>query len=318
MNDIHWVVFLPLVTLFFVCSDVTTQPQQDEQTTSSRRFIDTVFTEVQRSTVTFGETETILSVTIALQMDIYQPTGDSAPLRPLIVFGHGGGFVSGNRRDDIIVRLCREYAHRGYVTASYSYRLGLQEISRMGYAEAILRAVQDAKAAVRYFHANADEYRIDRDAIFLGGVSAGAVTAVHYAYWQSQELSTQVDTNETGGLEGNSGNRGFSSEINAVVNCWGAIADTAWIEPGGDPIVNVHGRDDDVVPYGTGGAYGVEQLRLYGSLIIDQVAQRVGIRSELLSFDDIGHGLDAGDTEVDTMIRFIADFLLPLTPSMQE
>ncbi|MFW5775362.1 MAG: alpha/beta hydrolase [Chitinivibrionales bacterium] len=301
-----------------MCSPVSTDEQQDEapQEQGPRRYVDSIFSTVDRSTVTYGETETILSITLALQMDIYQPAQDSAVERPLIVLGHGGGFLSGNRRDALIVSLCEAFARRGYVTASYSYRLGVQQVSREGYAEAIVRAVQDAKAAVRYFHANAEQYRIDPESIFLGGVSAGAVTAVHYAYWQPDELAAAVDTGKTGGLAGSSGNPGYSSDIAAVINCWGAIADSVWIDPGEEPIVSVHGRDDDIVPYGVGCAYGLEQLQLYGSKIINRVARRVGIRSSLLTFDDIGHGLDRGDAEVDTMIEFIADFLSPLTATI--
>ncbi len=317
MGIFQKLILLKLCTLLLVCSPLSNEESGESPSPGPQRYLDKVFSEIRRGTVTYGETETILNITLSLQMDIYEPVEDSVEFRPLIILGHGGGFLTGNRRDADIVRLCEEFAYKGYVTASYSYRLGVREISRDGYGQAILRAVQDAKSAVRYFYANAGRYRIDTASIILGGVSAGAVTAVHYAYWQPDELAQEFDTTGLGGLEGNSGNRGFSSDIKAVINCWGAIADSSWIDPGGKPIVSVHGIDDPVVPFGSGGAYQVNELRLYGSKVIHRVAQRVGIRSSLLTFEDIGHGLNSNDTEVDTMIIFIADFLYPLTPPVQ-
>jgi hypothetical protein len=51
--------------------------------------------------------------------------------------------------------------------------------------ETILKAVYDAKAAVRYLRKdfeNGDNYGIDTSAIFIGGYSAGAITSLHLSY----------------------------------------------------------------------------------------------------------------------------------------
>ena len=59
-----------------------------------------------------------------LKMDIYMPDPSIDPLeeRPLVVMVHGGSFINGSRQD--MESICQEYARRGFVAATISYRLG--------------------------------------------------------------------------------------------------------------------------------------------------------------------------------------------------
>src|SRR4051812_16386227 len=83
---------------------------------SDGRYLDYIFP-VTMTTVTY-------SLPYSLQMDIYQPTGDTSSARPLIILAHGGSFISGTKSDDpTIDSLCKRFAERGYVTASIDYRL---------------------------------------------------------------------------------------------------------------------------------------------------------------------------------------------------
>lgn len=65
-----------------------------------------------------------------------------------------GSFVGGTRNDAVMTRLCQEFARRGYVTATASYRLGVSigitNPLDAEFAKAAIRATQDAKAAVRF------------------------------------------------------------------------------------------------------------------------------------------------------------------------
>ena len=54
-----------------------------------------------------------------------------------------------------------------------------------------------------------------------------------------------------GGIEGVSGNQGYSSKVKAIVNLSGAISDTAWMSAGDIPLISTHGTGDGTVPYGT-------------------------------------------------------------------
>ncbi len=50
-------------------------------------------------------------------------------------------------------------------------------------------------------------------------------------------------------MEGNSGNEGYSSKVNGVMNCWGALIDYSWIRKGDVPLFNAAGTLDKTVPY---------------------------------------------------------------------
>ena len=110
-----------------------------------------------------------------LRLDLYQPAGDTATDRPVVIWIHGGGFTSGNRGQ--MATFARDSARRGYVAASIDYRtLGEG-------AQGIVAAVEDARRAVRWFRANADDLGIDPARISMGGYSAGAVTSLSAAYF---------------------------------------------------------------------------------------------------------------------------------------
>ena len=56
-------------------------------------------------------------------MDIYTPDGDTEINRPLILFIHGGSFYGGDKSSVDCQDFCKEFAKKGYVTASVNYRL---------------------------------------------------------------------------------------------------------------------------------------------------------------------------------------------------
>ena len=216
------------------------------------RFNSTVFPSVDISTVTY-------STLYSLQMDIYQPTGDTMMHRPLIILAHGGSFISGTRNDDsTVVQLCRNFARRGYVTASIDYRLGniISMVSDSSYAiDVVIKAISDGKAAVRYFRQDANTtntYKIDTNHIYYGGNSAGAVLYMHAAYLtDTSESAAYLDVAlaANGGMEGNSGNAGYSSSAKAVINLAGALNSANFINGTDIPAVNAQGDNDNTVPY---------------------------------------------------------------------
>lgn len=256
-----------------------------------------------------------------LYADIYMPANDSVGARPLVILMHGGFFLFGSKSDPFQVELCTRLAKRGYVAVSISYRLGANLIAQDVSAEfsaAAIRAVQDAKAAIRFFRNNAqtvNQWNIDPDQIFLGGYSAGAVAAVHAAYL-TQFPSTQpwLDALITtlGGMEGNSGTPGVSSSFNAVVSLSGAILDTSLMVASGMPIASIHGTADDVVPYdsGTVSLLGMNIIDLQGSNRVHQKATQLGIDSRLWAIPGADHyPQDISQTTRDSMISYVAYFL---------
>jgi hypothetical protein len=212
--------------------------------------MDSVFAGYTMDSVTY-------STVYGLKMDIYQPAGDVATNRPLIVLAHGGSFVTGSRgTDNTITQLCIDFAHKGYVTASIDYRLIPNPgnfLNPDSAATEVFRAVGDGKAAVRYFYEYADSFKIDTNNIFIGGNSAGAVLFDQYAFIDSlNELphALQLDVvGNAGGFDGNSGNTGYSQGFKALINLAGGVNDTAWIGFCSKPVVSAQGTLDSVVPY---------------------------------------------------------------------
>ncbi len=297
-------MFKNLIFLF-VCLSVTNISAQ-------QRYLDSVFTAYDfTSDIQYGSNIDYNGVNQNLLLDLYQPDGDTLAARPLIIFMHGGGFKSGSKYNMAFLKNLQGYTLMGYVVASIDYRLGISQ-DPDGNNKALYRAVQDAKAAIRFFKRYKDVYKIDTSMIVIAGESAGSHAAIHTAFWNASEVPSGIDTVALGNLEGNSGNPGYSSRVAAIINCWGAIRDTNWMQADEPMIVSIHGIDDTIVSiYESQVNYVTPQ---YGSAIIDRVADSIGLTHALRLFADAGHSLVGTNTSdvvyrLDTALLFTAEFL---------
>lgn len=290
------------------------------------RYFEEVFSSFKlTSDVTYGSAIELSGATQSLEMDIREPLNDTANLRPLIVMAHGGSFLFGDKTQGDIVPMAETFAKRGYVTASIEYRLGMEQMPFPGpdstlAMEAVLRAVHDAKAAVRFFYkdaATSKTYRIDTNHIYFMGSSAGAFIGLHYAYLDKwTEMPAAIDTNKaslSGGVEGNSGNPGYSSTIHGVVSYSGALGDSSWMEPADVPVMSLHGTADQVVPYGSAVIVLVNVYSLMevdGSSSIHERARNLGMNECLYTFHGADHVPYVGNEEyTDTTLNLVAPFL---------
>ena len=285
------------------------------------RFATDLFSTVTvTSDVNYGQNASFTGSTTTLDLDIYEPDGDTSTSRPLIIWAHGGSFIGGTKTEADVVELSNRFAKKGYVCASIDYRTGMWPIDSVNAIKALLRAVQDMKASVRFFYedaANADNYKIDTTRIYIGGSSAGAITALHYAYLDKEceieEFISLSELNAMGGLEGTSGNPGFSTEVAGVINLCGALARYAWIESGDVPFVSLHGDDDGTVPYSRGEASvsGFPIMYLDGSRMLDEYAPTIGVQSNFYTHYGGGHVVYFSNAAyMDTTVNFIRDFLI--------
>ncbi|MFN7278806.1 MAG: alpha/beta hydrolase, partial [bacterium] len=206
-----------------------------------RRFRDEVFPRFDSVVnITYGRAVNLKGEMEELQLDMFSPpAGDTLKKRPVLVFIHGGGFVNGNRKITMGRKICETFARKGFVTVSISYRLGIGgNKTNNDYLDAMYRAQQDGRGAIRYLRSRAAEFGIDTTQVFVTGTSAGAMTSLGLAYMDEHEVPAGVDKNKWGSLEGNSGPAGYSSKVQGVINCWGALPDTAWIDEGDVPLFN--------------------------------------------------------------------------------
>ena len=262
------------------------------------RYYDELFSVKTTSNIPFGRNAEFDGDSIDLLMNVYEPDGDNFARRPLLVFAFGGSFTAGTRFSPDILTLCDRFAKRGYVTATIDYRLGFENgnDSDTNQFKALIRGIQDMKAALRFFYkdaSTANDYRIDTTQIFAGGVSAGAFIALNHGYFKDSIFTNpppdwvQGAYDEVGGIEGQSGNPGYSTKVKGVINLCGALADTLWIQATDPVLVSVHGTADDLVSY-TQDTTSVEGL-LMGSGLVHIRANNVGLPNYLHSFIGAGH-----------------------------
>jgi para-nitrobenzyl esterase len=270
--------------LFTVFIQFNSQAQCEDE-----RYRYPIFSNVQvQSDVTYGQNAIYTGSTQELKLDVYQPQGDTETSRPLVIMAHGGYFLGGSKTDDTVVPICAGLSKMGYVTASISYRLGVPiQFPLAGpFTEAVMRGVQDMRAAIRFFRksvaVNGNPYGINPDEIYVGGVSAGGFIALHLAYMDTEDVPANLNWGNpglSGGVEGSSGNPGYSSEVKAIVSIAGALGNKQWIQAGETPAFLAHSNEDTVVPFGT------EMLSLLGAFNVAVVDGSSSIHERL---DDLG------------------------------
>jgi endo-1,4-beta-xylanase len=131
-------------------------------------------------------------------LDLFLPEQTSAKPLPLMIWIHGGAWLAGSHAGSPMLDL----VGKGYAVASIQYRFS-------SHAPWPAQA-HDCKAAVRFLRAHAEEYNIDPERFAVGGESAGG----HLAAF----LGASGDVPE---LEGDLGNAGVSSRVQAVVDLFG-------------------------------------------------------------------------------------------------
>lgn len=145
--------------------------------------------------VVYKQIKTARSVR-ALNMSVLVPRNNN--LKPAIVYFPGGGFTSSEYHKFIQMRLA--LAKAGYVVAAAEYRV---------VPDTFPAPIEDAKAAVRYLRAHAQDYGIDPNRIGVLGDSAGG--------WLSQMMG--MTNGEQRFDKGD--NLDQSADVQAVVSMYG-------------------------------------------------------------------------------------------------
>src|SRR5215831_11672029 len=138
---------------------------------------------------------------IDLLLDVYHPPEGVTPKRMGIIHLFGGGFSVGNKNAGYIVNDVRALGRLGYTNISANYRLQSQALWPA--------QIHDTKAAIRWVRANAAKIGIDADKIAVAGYSAGGMLSLLAA-----------GTNGMAEFEGNGGNAGVSSNVQAGIGVY--------------------------------------------------------------------------------------------------
>ncbi|WP_281310130.1 alpha/beta hydrolase [Flavobacterium flavigenum] len=135
-----------------------------------------------------------------LHADVFSPKKPGK--YPALIMIHGGGWKSGDKA--LQIPMAQKLAAKGIVTICVEYQLSMEA--------KYPAAVYNIKSAVRWARANAEKYGIDPNKIAISGCSAGGQLAMLVGL-----------TNGVVSKEGEHGNLGFSSEINAIVDIDGVV-----------------------------------------------------------------------------------------------
>ncbi|MDX1358882.1 MAG: alpha/beta hydrolase [Clostridia bacterium] len=211
------------------------------------------------------------SEVIELLLDLYEPL-NAPDGRPAIILIHGGGLKTGSRQHGPIVSMAKYFAARGWVAVSIDYRLAddygtvpddweeaiesLPLFKQTNVPYAIYPAVRDAKAAVRWLYANADEYHVNTDYITVAGGSAGAYISVAMGVTDDEYFLDEMSMAEDPTLE--SCNTEQPSAVHTIIDFWGGpgmanavkyVNNIQVFDENDPPILIIHGDSDDVVSF---------------------------------------------------------------------
>jgi carboxylesterase type B len=186
---------LPLLGLLVIIAAGCDWPNIFPSGSGQVRYRDQVFSAVTvTNNVTYGSAVNLSGQTITLQLDMYQPTGDTVTSRPAIVWVHGGSFSGGSKTSGELVDEATTFAKLGFVNVSINYRLESPGCSGSfsNCGQAIQEALADAQTAVRFMRTNAATYGVDPNRIAIGGSSAGGITALNVGYASVEDPSARV------------------------------------------------------------------------------------------------------------------------------
>jgi acetyl esterase/lipase len=211
---------------------------------------------------------------IQLRLHVFQPDGDR-PLRPGIVFFHGGGWTGGTPAQ--FYPQCHYLASRGMVAASCEYRLAEQ------HGTTPIECVKDARSAMRWLRRNAERFALDPDRLAAGGGSAGGHLAAACATLEGLDEADEDPVASCvpealvlfnpvldNGPEG-----GFGHE--RVQDYWQRFSPAHNVSAPMPPAIIFLGTRDHLIPVKT-------------ILRFQEEMQKAGARCELRLYDDAEHG----------------------------
>ncbi|WP_294147476.1 alpha/beta hydrolase [uncultured Clostridium sp.] len=146
----------------------------------------------------------------AQKLNIVLPNEGEGPY-PVIVFIHGGGWLTGDKNHVQTQQIYR-LLYAGYAVCCINYRLSDEAKWPL--------PLHDCKAAVRFLRANAAKYNLDTERIGVAGNSAGGHLA---AMMGTTNGDAQYEDLTMGCAD-------FSSSVQAVFVWFGAYDFTSWAE----------------------------------------------------------------------------------------
>lgn len=224
-----------------------------------------------------------------LYLDLYLPEKKDGKLLPVIVWFHGGGWKSGNRKSCRLIWLAAE----GFAVVSIDYRLST--VARWP------APLEDAREAIRVLRLRAKEWDLDPQRVVASGESSGAnlagvvgmaprpasepvsshVSAVIDFYGTSDVASLPVNVpgpdKSEADLAATNGAKLLGGIVRDLPQLAREMSPLLLATSESPPILIVHGDQDQNVPLD-------QSQRLHARL------QELGVSSRLIILPGAGHG----------------------------
>lgn len=221
-----------------------------------------------------------------LYLDVWRPA-QPRPDSACVIAVFGGGFVIGERDDELQTRIAQQLTARGYTVVSPDYRLGLKDTSLIAKYKGLTKindmfqvvidmATEDCAAACAWVVAHANELAVNPQRIVLTGCSAGAISALQLDYCRANALP------QTSILP-----KGWKPA--AVVPYSGAImckGAPKYATPPA-PTMFMHGTKDKIVSYKK--FPGILSHALYGGASVYKRMVKQGFPTWIVRYEGIGH-----------------------------
>ena len=215
-----------------------------------------------------------------LKLDIALPAGE-AKLRPTIVCIHGGGWRAGSRFD--YRNQIREFAGKGYVAATVSYRL--TDVA------AWPAQIEDVQAAISFLVKNADDYRIDPERMGVLGASAGGHLSLMAGFWPAESdnshrirsIVNYFGPTDLVNAKNRERLRGYlepliGAKLEKKPEGLKAISPVTYLDRTDAPVLTFHGTDDNLVLFNQ-------------AEVLHAALKKTQIPATLFPMEGVGHGI---------------------------
>ncbi len=229
--------------------------------------------------------------------DLYLPAQfEPGKKYPGVVIIHGGGWSGGDRASRREINIGTTLASHGYVCMSIDYALATAD-----YA-AFPRNIQDCKRAVRWLRKNAARFQLDATHIGAIGGSAGGHLAALLAVSgpdtgidppEDSEYSCRVQAvvpmypHCASSWEAGAGTNFvrysklwmFAKSVEEAPGLWDSASPIKQLSKDDPPMLIFHGTADKTTP-------------LDQSIRLNEAAKKVGVPSDLIIIEGVGHSFD--------------------------
>jgi len=251
---------------------------------------------------------------VKLKMDFYFPADAGGKARPVVMYVHGGGWRMGSKSMIAIIPGPAELLRRGYVVVAINYRLAPE------YKFPAM--LEDAKCAVRFLRAHAENFKLDPQRIGVMGDSAGGHLAAllgltdsragfeGHCDWSNESSRVQAVVDLYGPSDFADGKTNFNKAAIALVKeAFGAksandsilkrASPVTYVSAQAPPFLILHGDRDGLVP--------LEQ-----SAELNEKLKAAGVSSTFIVITNFSHGftpfgLKSSPTSVE-LSKMVADF----------